>query len=498
MSEETIQNSLGDVNVSRKETELEENFADLFQQTVSGAGRLEPGQKVKSTVVSISGDSVFIDLGGKSEGFIDLNEFRDDEGNFSLQVGDEIEAFFVTVQNGMKKLTTVSRGLSTVDLQGIRTAYEASVPVSGRVSSELKGGYEVFVGKVRSFCPFSQIDLRGSREAGAYLGQTFAFKVLEYEENGRNIILSRRVLLEEEKQAQVERFKESLTVGMDVAARVRAVHNFGAFVDLGGVDGLIPASEIGWSRTDKVADMLSVGQEVNVRIIAIDWAKNRLTLSLKATLPDPWSTIGERYAPGASVHGMIVRLAPFGAFVNLEPGIDGLVHISKLGAGRRVSHPKEVVETGQWVEAWVLEVDAAEKKISLSLEQETNAEPPELPSVGEIIQGTVERVVGAGVLLKTATGAAGFIPNSEMGTPRGTNHNRMFPQGTTMQAMVKEIDTARRRVTLTRLGVDEKKEQQEYNTYQDKVKTDEKEAGFGSFGELLKASLEKKEDRKNV
>jgi small subunit ribosomal protein S1 len=493
MSEEIlVDNIVSEGVASPEESGQDESFADLFQQSSSAAGRLDPGQKVKSTVVSISGDTVFIDLGGKSEGFVDLNEFKDDEGNCSLQVGDEVEAFFVSVQNGMKKLTTMSHGLSTVDLAGIRNAFDAGLPVSGRVASELKGGYEVYVGKVRCFCPFSQIDIKGSREVSAYLGQTFPFKILEYEENGRNIILSRRTLLEEEKQAQAERFKASLAVGMDVTATVRAVHNFGAFVDLGGVDGLIPASEIGWSRTDKVADMLSVGQEVTVRVIAIDWAKNRLTLSLKATLPDPWLSVGDRFKAGMSVHGMVVRLAPFGAFVNLEPGIDGLVHISKLGAGRRISHPKEVIEAGQFVEVWILEVDAAAKKISLSMEQESKTEAPELPPVGQIVQGSVERVLPAGVLLKISSGAVGFIPNSEMGTPRGTNHNRMFPAGTAMQAIVKEIDAVRGRMTLSRQGVDEKVEEQEYKTYQDKTVGEERAAALGSFGELLKASLDRR------
>jgi small subunit ribosomal protein S1 len=495
MSEEMIDHNLPDENASREETEREETFADLFQQSSSLAGRLEPGQKVKSTIVSITGDSVFIDLGGKSEGFVDLDEFRNDEGNYDLQIGDEIEVFFVSVQNGMKKLTTLSHGLSTIDLAGIQSAYEAGVPVSGRVSSELKGGYEVYVGKVRCFCPYSQIDLRGSREANAYVGQTFPFKILEYEEDGRNVILSRRVLLEEEKRTQVEKFKESLAVGMDVTAQVRAVHNFGAFVDLGGVEGLIPASEIGWSRTDKVGDMLSVGQEVTVRIIAIDWEKNRLTLSLKATLPDPWLNVADRIKPGTSIRGMIVRLAPFGAFVNIEPGIDGLIHISKLGAGRRISHPKDAVEVGQWVEAWVVEVDPVQKKISLSVEQERGSEPLELPMVGDVVQGAVERVVPAGVLLKTSEGVVGFIPNSEMGTPRGTNHNRLFPAGTIIQAIVKEIDAVRGRVTLSRLGVEERAERQEYGSYQDKVKSEDSATSLGSFGELLKASLEKRESR---
>ena len=229
------------------------------------------------------------------------------------------------------------------------------------------------------------MDLKVSRDSEQYVGQTFSFKVVEFENDGRNVVLSRRALLEEERQAQAERLKETLSVGMEVNGIVRSIQGFGAFVDLGGVDGLIPASEIGWDRAERPADVLSVGQEVTLKIIGLDWEKNRLTLSLKALKADPWEGVSERYAVNARVKGVIVRLAPFGAFVNLEPGIDGLIHISNLGAGRHINHPKEVVEVGQWVEPLVLAVDEANKKISLSLEQPK--EEVVLPEVGDVVEG---------------------------------------------------------------------------------------------------------------
>ncbi|MCX5803908.1 MAG: S1 RNA-binding domain-containing protein, partial [Proteobacteria bacterium] len=340
-------------------------------------------------------------------------------------------------------------------------------------------------------------DLKGSREKDAYLGQTFPFKVLEYEEDGRNIILSRRALLEEEQQIKRDNIRQTLEVGMELTGTVRSIQRFGAFVDLGGIDGLIPLSEIGWERIEKPEDALSVGQEVTVKIIALDWVKNRLTLSLKATQPDPFLNAAEKYPVDSLVYGTIVSLAPYGAFVNLEPGVDGLIHISKFGAGRRIKHPKEVVEVGQLVEVYVREVDIKSKRISLSMEQKLESEMIAMPQVGDILDGIVGKALPSGVLLKMNNGIAGFIPNSEMGTPRGTNHNRMFPVGTGMQVIVKEVDVIRNRMILSRSGVAEKLEQEELNQYRGEVMKDESTgSGLGNLGELLRAAMDKNNETK--
>jgi small subunit ribosomal protein S1 len=468
----------------------EEDFAQLFEESSKTSQRFEPGQKIKSRIAGISGDFAYLDLGGKSEAVIDLKEFLNENGECSIKEGDEVESFFVSYENGLKKFTTLIRGYSTLSLNGIRDAYEASIPVNGKVTAELKGGFEVQVGKVRCFCPFSQIDLRGTREAESYIGQRFSFMVLEYKENGRNIILSRRVLLEEDQEKQRKVFKESLTPGMDMTGKVKSIQKFGVFVDIGGIDGLIPLSELSWSKGEKPADLFNVGDEVTVRIINIEWERERITLSLKAILPDPFLNALEKYSPESTVRGMVVRLESFGAFVNLEPGVDGLIPISKLGAGRRIKHPKEVLEVGQLVEAQVLEVNPEKRRISLSMEQKISFEDIVLPSPGDLVEGAVERVIAAGVLLKIKDGLTGFIPNSEMGTLRGTNHNRMFPPGSMMQVVVIEIDAKRNRVTLSRSKVDDKVERDTYEQYRDKTHEEEKSSGgLGNLGELLKAKL---------
>jgi small subunit ribosomal protein S1 len=473
--------------------ENEESFAAMFEKSSGPAERLNRGQKVRAKVVSILDDFVYIDLGGKSEGVIDVGEFLNEDGSKTVHEGDEIDAFFVSVQDGIRRMTTMINGYSALTLESIRGSYEASIPVNGEVKREVKGGFEISVGGVRCFCPFSQIDLRGGREGGIYLGRTFPFKVLEYEQNGKNVIVSRRALLEEEKQASVNELKERLTVGMVVTATIRSVQNFGAFVDLGGIDGMIPASEISWERTENPMSVLSPGQEVTVKIISLDWDRNRLTLSIKATLPDPWVEAAEKYPVDSRVNGTVVRLTPFGAFVRLQPGIDGLVHISNLGAGRRINHPKEVVEVGQLVETYVLAVDPQNRKISLSLRPKVEPKKIILPEVGETVDGVVEKVMPYGVFVKMENGSTGLVPNSEMGTPVGTDHKRMFPAGTEMKAVVIEVDAVQGKVRLSRRAVLEKAVQEEFQEYKDSAKNDTASSGgFGTLGDILKARMEEK------
>jgi small subunit ribosomal protein S1 len=471
----------------------EEDFAALFEKESRVPERLDPGQKIKTTVISISGDMVYVDLGGKSEGAIDLSEFLKEDGTYSAKEGDEVDAYFLNVQNGSKRLTTRLHGYSTLDLAGIRDAYHANLPITGKVKSAVKGGFEVSVGGVRAFCPFSQMDLKVSKDGEQYLGQTFSFKILEYENDGRNIVLSRRAILDEERKAQAERFKESLSVGMELKGIVRSIQKFGAFVDLGGIDGLIPSSEIGWDRSERPENILSNGQEVTVRVIGLDWAKNRLTLSLKAMQEDPWATAAEKYPVDSTVKGVVVRLAQFGAFVNLEPGIDGLVHISNLGAGRHINHPKEVIEVGQWVEPQVLAVDKENRKISLTLDQQSKEEVV-LPEVGEVVEGFVDRVMPYGIFLKLDNGGSGLIPNSEMGTPRGTNHSRMFPQGTRMQVVVIGSDKDTKKISLSRNAVSEKAAQDDFSRYRSNQQQggQRETANVSGFGELLQRHLEDK------
>ena len=494
MFDETERNNSVDV-ISREvgAADVEEDFAAMLEKSGDSSEKLTRGQKVRARVVSVSGDLVYVDLGGKTEGSIDIGEFKNEEGVAGVGEGDEVDAFFVGVQDGIRRLTTLIHGYSAVTLKAISDAFEAGVPVNGEVKREVKGGFEVSVGGVRCFCPFSQIDLKGGREGGVYLGRTFPFDVLEYEENGRNIIVSRRACLEREKQERIAILRETLTEGQEITASVTSIQNFGAFVDLGGVDGLIPASEISWDRSQRPGDVLTIGQKVTARIISLDWEKTRLTLSLKAMQQDPWADVAEKYIPDSRINGTVVRLAPFGAFVKLAPGVEGLAHISNLAAGRRINHPKEVVEAGQDVEVYVLSVDAANRKMSLSLQPKAKPEKVVLPEVGEMVEGVVEKVMPFGIFIRTKEGVKGLIPNAEAGTQPGSDHKGMFPAGTRIQAMVTEVDAANKRIRVSRKAVAEKEARRDYDRYVDSAREAAgSNGGLGSLGEILKAKMEEK------
>jgi small subunit ribosomal protein S1 len=475
------------------ETAGQESFAELLAKSSSRKARLSPGQRVKAKIVGISAETVYIDVGGKSEGIVDASEFKDENGVVTVKEGDTIDAAFVSVVDGAMKMTTLMHGYSSVKLSKIRQAAENNTHITGEVRREIKGGFEVLIDGIRCFCPFSQIDLKKGREGGIYVGNSFEFRVLEFKENGRTIVLSRRAVLQEEKTAAVNKLKETLAVGMDLSGQVSSLQKFGAFVDIGGFEGLIPSSELSWAKADRPEKLLAVGQDVTARLIAIDWDKNRLTLSLKAMQPDPWEKIEERYAAGNKVQGTIVRLTNFGAFVNLEPGIDGLIHISNLGAGRRINHPKEVVEVGSQIEAYVLSVDQQANKISLSVEPRAVPKKISYPAADTIIDGVVEKVLPFGVFVKISEDLTGLVPNSEMGTPRGTDHTKSFAQGSPMKVLVIDVDTEHGKVTLSRKGIIHKEEEAELKFYREtEAKETKSENGLSNFGELLKAKLEEK------
>lgn len=487
VSEDSINTSGAD------DAAAEESFAALLEGNGFFPERLVPGQRIKSKVVSISGGTVYVDLGGKSEGVIDLSEFMDDGGSCCIREGDEVEAFFMSVRDGVRKLTTLMHGHPLFKLEALRNAHLSGTPVNGLVKSGVKGGYEVSLDGINGFCPFSQIDIRSKNsDAADYIGQTLQFKVLEFKGEGRNIVVSRRVLLENERAERIERLRETLKTGMDVTAPVRSVHKFGAFVDLGGIDGMIPVSEMSWDRINKPQDILSPGMEISARLISLDWEGSRITLSIKAMHPDPWQSAAEKYAEGSRVSGKIVRMAPFGVFVNLEPGIDGLIHISNLGAGRRINHPKEVVATGQQVEAYILEVDPQSRKISLSMQPRPEPKKTVYPAEGELIEGNAEKVMPFGIFVKMDNGLTGLVPNSETGIPAGTDLGRMFPAGTPVKAVVLEVDPARSRVSLSISKVKDREEREDFKRYRDSIEKGSSD-GLSRLGELLKAKMQEKE-----
>jgi small subunit ribosomal protein S1 len=342
------------------------SFEELFKaEKTKKIKHLVPGQKIKATIVGINSETTFLDVGGKSEGVLNSSELKDGEGNFTHQVGDVLDVYFLQAKAAEQLFTTsIGSGSSNAHLE---EAFRSGIPVEGFVKAEIKGGFEVTLGgNVRGFCPFSQMGLRRVEDASkAYLETHMKFQITRFEENGRNIVLSARAIQEAERAELREKLQETLEEGQTVEGVVSSIRDFGAFVDIGGVDGLIPISEIGWSRVEKVEEYFTVGQKVQAVIKKLDWDKDRISLSYKETQADPWNEAINTFPVGSTHMGTVARLAQFGAFVTLAPGIDGLVHISKLGGGRRINHPREVLEEGQNIDVTIDAIDLAEKRISL-------------------------------------------------------------------------------------------------------------------------------------
>jgi len=395
-------------NQSANAANHEESFADMFEKSFKKQGRLEPGQMVEAMIVKISADWVFLDLGGKGEGYLDKKEMIDEGGNLTVKEGDMVRAYFMSSENNEMHFTT-KIGSGPGKQNQIENAWRNQIPVEGAIAKEIKGGFEVKIGgSVRAFCPFSQMGIRREENPADYIGRSLYFKIIEYGEEGKNIVLSRKTIIDDERRSRKQELRAALQEGMKVKGKVTSIQKFGAFVDIGGVEGLLPVSEIGWGRTEKVSDILSVGQEVEVIIKKLDWNQDRFSFSLKDALPDPWESVADVYPVGSFQTGIVSRLAPFGAFVTLKEGIDGLIHISKLGSGRKINHPREVLKEGQTVEVKIETLDRSNRKLSLSLaeisreeeeaaatlkdyQQKAAAAPKTMGSLGDLLKEKMEQ-----------------------------------------------------------------------------------------------------------
>jgi len=341
-----------------------DDFASLFENSISEMDSLEPGQQIETTIVSISGESIFLELSGKSEGILDASELTDRDGKLTVKEGDQIKAFYLETKNGEKHFTTKISGEKAGDAV-LEQAFQSQIPVEGSVEKEIKGGFEVKIGETRAFCPYSQMGLRRIENPQEYIGTQLTFKILEYSEKGRNILVSNRVILEEEHNKKVEELKQTLKEKMVVTGTIKSVQDFGAFVDLGGVQALLPISEISRSRVDDIYALFSEGQEIEASIIKLDWQNERITLSMKALLPDPWDEAPSKYPVGSKHTGEVVRITNFGAFVTLEPGLDGLLHISELKGDSRQGNQQDSVKKGQKITVAIKSIDTDRKRIGL-------------------------------------------------------------------------------------------------------------------------------------
>ncbi len=371
-----------DDNQETQPEEGEENFAELLRQSFIATDRIKPGDKISARIVKTTPEWVFIDLGGKSEGAIDAREFQDESGTVTVKEGDTVNAYCLSAGHGEQVFSTrLGAGGDAPDF--LEEAHQSGIPVEGTVEQEIKGGFAVKIaGTRRAFCPYSQMGLRRVEDPAALAGQKLTFTITSYGERGRNIIVSRRAVLEQERREQKENLKKTLLEGQSVTGTVTSLRDFGAFVDLGGADGLIPMSELGWSRVERASDVLAPGQQVEVKVMAIDWDQERISLSLKACLPDPWDSAACDFAPGSTHTGTVARVTKFGAFVTLAPGIDGLLHISKMSKGKNTDAD---VRPGAQVAVIIQELDRDKRRIALGLAGAAEA-PQEDDAEAEVLR----------------------------------------------------------------------------------------------------------------
>jgi len=465
-----------------------DDFSELLDSQLESYSKgFDPGQKVSGIVVETGPEFVVIDLNAKREGVVARNELLDDNGELTVAEGDELEAYFVAMRDGAFLVSTTLSGAAAE--QGLRDAVANDMPVEGFVKAEINGGYEITVEGQRAFCPYSQMDIH-RKEAAEYVGTKLQFMVSEFDEQEHNIVLSRREFLERERREEREALKESLAEGDLREGVVVRIVDFGAFVDLGGIDGLVPLRELTWDRNAKPGDVVQEGERVTVLVQKIDWEEERVTLSLRYAQGNPWDDVAARYPAGMTCRATITKLMAFGAFAELEPGVEGLIHISKLGAGRRLNHAREAVAEGDVLDVEVESVDAEEQRIGL---KPVDMRMRELSAANRIetgahLTGIVEghREFGVFVRLtdeKTGLLHIGEIRNARDGkAPRGLD--LAYPGGSELDVIVKAIEGDR--VSLTLPDAWEKQREQDADDTDVKAFVARKpSAGLGSLGDAL-------------
>jgi small subunit ribosomal protein S1 len=419
----------------------ESSFAEAFEASLNFK-QMEKGDLLKGTIVSISGDDAYVSYGGPMEAVIAVAELEE-----GIQVGDTVEA--TVVETGAQVRLSRKMLLRRASMDAIHSAFENRIPVEGKVGARNKGGFDISVGGVRAFCPLSQITLGKIENPDAFLGQSLEFLVTEMSPDGRKLVVSRAALLKEESAVRAEQIREHLHLGDVYKGKVKTIVPFGAFVDIGGVEGLLHVSEMSHGRITNPADVVTIGQEMEVKIIKIEKDGKRLSFSTRALEPDPWDYAGDKYQPGYQFTGKIVRKADFGLFVEVEPGLDGLVHLSQLPLGTTKDSPELTI--GAAVTGWVREVDPERKRLSLALREVATGDPwdnaDEKYPLGKVVTGVVERSSQPGVFVSLEPGLTGLIPASELAP--GADPTNAHHVGEQLQVKVIGIDPERRRIALS-------------------------------------------------
>lgn len=429
--------------------ERKEEFQNLFEESLN---QLQEGDLVQGRVVQVGKEHVMVDVGYKCEGQIPIQEFQGENGAVTVCEGDTIEVLLESRDDEEGLIVLSKAKADKIKIwEEVRRAYEAGGSVEGRIVGRVRGGLSVDIG-VLAFLPGSQVDIRPVRNLERFIGQTYRFRVLKYNRRRSNIVLSRRILLEEERAQTREQTLSTLQEGMLVKGVVKNITEYGAFVDLGGVDGLLHITDMSWGRVKHPSEVVQVGQELEVKVLQFDREKERVSLGLKQTMEDPWSRAEERYPVGSRHEGRVVSIADYGAFVELEKGVEGLVHVSEMSWTKRLRHPSKVVSVGDEVEVVVLGVDSGRRRISLGMKQ-LKPNPwvtvAEKYPVGTILQGRIRNITEFGIFIGLDEGIDGMVHVSDISWTKRIKHPaEIFKKGQEVQAIVLHIDQENERFSL--------------------------------------------------
>ena len=475
----------------------EEDFAAMFEASHK-AKRVDRGQTIEGTIVAIGPEVAFVDVGGKGEATIEIHELKDDEGNLEVAVGDRIQAMVMSTVGGLTLSRKLVRGAAT-DRQ-LEDAFHAGLPVEGKVEKAVKGGYEVRIARQRGFCPISQIDINRNTDPSVHEGRVYEFRIIEFKEGGKNLVVSRRALLEEEQRASAVEVRRSIVAGAVMTGRVASVREFGAFVDLGGgVQGLLHVSEMGWSRVSDTSQFVKPGEEITVKVLRVDEDKQKISLGLKQLSADPWSTVPATYEVGQVRTGRVTRIADFGAFVELEPGVEGLAHASTFAPTGRSQGWSTLVAPEMTAPFEILSIDLEKKRIGVALVPEGSSRAggaaPSQPGIaaGARLTGKVERHEKFGVFVFLAPGRIGLIPSSETGVAKEADVAKAFPVGADVDVVVLDVEAPPgRRIRLSVKAIVDAHEAEEVREYAERADAAPAE-GFGSLADKLRGALKPRE-----
>jgi small subunit ribosomal protein S1 len=478
-------------------SDQEEDFAAMFAASVT-AKQSERGQTVEGTIVAFGPKVAFVSIGGKGEAEIDLAELKDADGDVEVSVGDRIQAKVVSTSGG---IVLSRKGVRNAASQReIEDAFLSGLAVEGRVEKAVKGGYEVRIARERAFCPLSQIDIARTTDPAVHEGKVYTFKVIEYKEGGKDVVVSRRKFLEEEQRASAAEVRLTIVPGAVLNGRVTSVLEFGAFVDLGGgIQGLLHVSEMSWSRVTTAGSVVSQGDEITVKVLRVDEATGKISLGLKQLLNDPWTTVATGYAVGQVRTGTVTRVAEFGAFVELEPGVEALAHVSTFPPTGRTGGWAKTVPVGTTGAFEILTIDLAQKRIGVAMVEEGSARAASATTAqgglvpGAIVTGKVERHEKFGVFVFLAPGRTGLMPFAETGVDRDGDMLKAFPIGSDIEVVILEVDPAGRRIRVSKKAVAEQREQAELREYAERQRQEAAPAAsLGSMADKLRGALSRR------